>query len=330
MLTTTKRSGRAAVLLACGLAGCAPGTVESDGSRDGAEAGDTRTVDSGTDPRDPDAGLDADIDAEFTPDLLPDGDDAASDATVTPMHIGGQARVTAGALNLRSGPGTTNAILTSMPCGTTVDIVGGPMTGWWNIRYLTDTGWSSGAYLVDPSAFDPAVCMTAPSDAGTTSDGGPLAPEIGSIFQRARLGVGYSYYWGHGSWRDDDTLHGSCSGSCPGCTHTGIYGADCSGFVAKVWQVPSASPLTTDRHPYSTYDFYNASYHWTRVARTAMQPGDAMVYNANGAGHILLFESGSDPWGSIWTYEARGCATGVVHNLRAVASTYVAIRREGL
>ena len=142
--------------------------------------------------------------------------------------------------------------------------------------------------------------------------------------------MGYSYYWGHGSWGTDGRNHGSCSGSCPSCTHTGSYGADCSGFVAKVWQIPSASPVTTDRHPYSTYNFVNSTTHWSRVARTAVRPGDALTYNTNGAGHIVLFESGSDPWGSVWTYEARGCATGIVHNLRTVGSNYVGIRREGL
>jgi hypothetical protein len=44
----------------------------------------------------------------------------------------------------------------------------------------------------------------------------------------------------------------------------------------------------------------------------------------------MLFESGADPWGSIWTYEARGCSTGVVHNLRVAPAQYIAIRREGL
>lgn len=95
------------------------------------------------------------------------------------------------------------------------------------------------------------------------------------LFSLARSAVGYSYYWGHGSWGTDGRDHGSCSGSCPSCSHTGRYGADCSGFVAKVWQIPSASPVTTNRHPYSTYKFVNSTTHWSRVARTAVRPGDA-------------------------------------------------------
>ena len=329
------RAFSCALIGAAALASCAPILGTDDGGRD-ARVSDTRVSDT---PVATDVQLDdtqdvvdesADIDGDLTPDLLPDGDDANVDATTPMLHIGGQARVTATSLNLRSGPGTTNSILTSMPCGTTVDIVGGPTTGWWNIHYLTDTGWSSGAYLVDPTAFDPSVCMASMPDAGPMPDGGTMPTEIAAIFQRANYGVGYSYFWGHGSWRTDGLDHGSCSGSCPSCSHVGQYGADCSGFVAKVWQVPSPSALTTDAHPYSTYDFYNSTTHWSRVARTSMQAGDALVYNASGSGHIMLFESGTDPWGSIWTYEARGCSTGIVHNLRVASSTFVAIRREGL
>ena len=39
-----------------------------------------------------------------------------------------------------------------------------------------------------------------------------------------------------GRWRADGTDHGSCSGSCPSCSHSGKYGADCSGLIAKAWQ----------------------------------------------------------------------------------------------
>ncbi len=275
-----------------------------------------------------DAGL---PDDDLTPDLTPDGGAPSVDVEPAMPTMGATMRVTATSLNLRSGVGTSNAILTSMSCGTTVTVLGGPTTGWYNVRAGAFTGWASGAYLVASAAFDPTVCGDAPTptmDAGTTAPTTP--PEVSQIFTLARSAVGYSYYWGHGSWRTDGSDHGSCSGSCPSCSHTGRYGADCSGFVAKVWQIPSASAVTTDLHPYSTYNFVNSTTRWSRVSRDAIRPGDALTYNTNGAGHIVLFESGSDPWGSVWTYEARGCATGIVHNLRTAGSAYVTIRREGL
>ncbi len=149
------------------------------------------------------------------------------------------------------------------------------------------------------------------------------------IIDLARPAVGYSYWWGHGCWRTDGTQPGSCSGSCPDCTHSGSYGADCSGFAAKVWQVPSPSPVSDDAHPYSTRNFRYDGTHWSQIPRDDALSGDCFVYrnSSNTAGHIVLYESG-DPWGSVWTYEARGCSYGIVHNLRSLSSSYVAIRRD--
>ena len=314
------------------LAGCGADAITGAGSDAARAPGDgSRVQDARGNPdarRAGDAPRDAarpDDAEDHTPDLLPDGAPPMPDAPPPPA-LGGTMRVTATSLNLRMGPGTANAIVTAMPCGAEVTVLGGPTNGWWNVRFGASQGWASGAYLAVPTAFDPATCggTSMPPPAGTP-------PEVGDIFSRAEQAVGFSYYWGHGSWRDDGTQHGSCSGSCPSCTHTGQYGADCSGFVAKAWQIPGPSPITTDAHPYSTHSFYfDTSTQWTRVDRATARPADAFTYNSGSAGHIVLFESGADPWGATWVYEARGCATGVVHNLRTVGSGYVAIRRQGL
>jgi hypothetical protein len=245
------------------------------------------------------------------------------DAASMALPVGGTARVTAGMLNLRDGASTMDNIVGVMACGDQVKVLGGPMnTVWWNVSHMGKNGWASANYLVPEAAFDKAVCGGGP--------GMPLPTDVKAIFDRAKLGVGFSYYWGHGSWRADGAQRGSCVGNCPNCTHMGVYGADCSGFVAKVWQIPSPSPIEKDLHPYSTYNFYNQKTHWAPVPRSQVKPADALVYNANGAGHIVLFESGMDPWGSMWLYEARACAAGIVHNLRALPKEFIVIRREGL
>lgn len=253
-------------------------------------------------------------------------------ATLTP---GGTARVTANELNLRNMVGTSGTVEAAMPCGATVKLIAGPSTtpaaGWWNVTFSpaaggSMTGWASGTYLVAAAAFTPAMCGGAVD--GGMSGGGPVGDGgVGDIFTLAKQAVGYSYYWGHGSWRNDGQSVGSCSGSCPSCSHSGQYGADCSGFVAKVWQVPSASPIDLDAHPFSTANFYSDQVYWKQLPRSTIQPGDALVHRTSSSGHIALFESGADPFGMVWLYEARGCATGVVHDLRAVDSSYIAIRR---
>jgi hypothetical protein len=183
-------------------------------------------------------------------------------------------------------------------------------------------------------------------DAGAATDAGPATPDAppqggdppatfdvtdlsrDDVISIARASVGYTYWWGHGAL--GGTQAGTCTGTCPNCSHTGAHGADCSGLVGKAWMLPEAMPIVDrDVHPFSTYDFKNSSVHWTSVPRSDIQRGDAMVYNQNGSGHVFVYEK-DDPWGSMWTYEARGCAYGIVHNIRTASSLFGAIRRNGL
>jgi hypothetical protein len=172
----------------------------------------------------------------------------------------------------------------------------------------------------------PATPDAPPSEPPPTFDVTGLTRE--NVMSIAEASVGYTYWWGHGSL--GGTTVGTCTGSCPSCTHTGSHGADCSGFVGKAWMLPEAMPIVgPDLHPYSTYMFVHQSDHWSSIGRSDVIRGDAMVYNQNGAGHIFLYEK-DDPWGSMWTFEARGCAYGIVHNIRTASSIFQAIRRDGL
>jgi uncharacterized protein YraI len=250
---------------------------------------------------------------------------------ITARYAAGTKLQTTANLNLRSGASTSHSVVIVMPNASTVTLVDGPSNGWYRVRYGAYTGWAYGAYL--------KVAPSQPSTGGSTGGGSTGGSTGGSsavdnAITRARSGVGFSYWWGHGRWLSSGATSsnaGSCRGNCPSCSHSGSYGADCSGYVGKIWQVPSSnSNLSTDSHPYSTYNFYNETGGgaWARINRSNLRRGDALVYNANGAGHIFLYESG-DAWGSMWAYEARGCSAGIVRNLRTAASNYVAIRRSG-
>lgn len=240
--------------------------------------------------------------------------------------VGTTLRTTAN-LNLRTGPSTSHSIIVVMPDGSTVTLVrSSPQNGWYNVRFNGHTGWAYGRYL---------RLVSTPSDRGSDGSGGGSPTAVERAMERARAGVGFSYWWGHGRWLMSGptaSSRGTCTGNCPSCSHSGSYGADCSGFLAKVWAVPSWNDdVSNDAHPYSTYHFYNSTGggQWARISRNNLRRGDAMVYNQDGAGHMFLYESG-DPWGSMWTYEARGCSYGIVHNLRTASSVYQAIRRTGL
>lgn len=254
-----------------------------------------------------------------------DGVDAAF-AIRGSVPNGSTLRTTAN-LNLRSGASTGHRVLVTMPRGATVTVVNGNPSNsvWYNVRFGSTTGWAHGGYMDRVSTG---------GGTGGGSTGGISGSGRDRAMSVARSGVGFSYWWGGGAWDPNGATssnRGSCSGSCPNCRHSGQYGADCSGYVAKVWAVPSSNTdIRRNTHPYSTADFIstNSRYPWRRVNRSNVVRGDALVYRSGGAGHIVVYDSGS-AWGQMWMYEARGCSTGIVRNLRSLGSQYVAIRRSG-
>jgi uncharacterized protein YraI len=221
-------------------------------------------------------------------------------------------------LNLRSGPSTSYAVLKVMSGGSVVKTAQkDPSNSFYNVEFQGTVGWAHGGY------------MRAATSTGTPA---PSSANVQGAIDRAKAGVGFSYWWGHARWLPGGpsaSTKGSCSGSCPSCSHSGSYGADCSGYVGKIWQVPSNNnDLTYDWHPYSTATFVGSSSLWSTVSRSSLKKADALVYNSGGAGHIVLYESG-DGWGSMWAYECKGCSAGCVRNLRTASSAYKGIRRSG-
>ena len=227
---------------------------------------------------------------------------------------------TVAALNLRQGPSTEAAIVLTLPEGTELSVAAEscPENGFYKVRFGGFEGWAYGAWLHASTV----TLQSALSYANTRGD----------AIARAKTGVGFSYWWGGGRWVETGATSankGSCTGSCGSCTHSGSYGADCSGFAAKVWVVPSTNqPVSYGWHPYSTYHFDNEYHGWHNVARGSTQMADAMVYN-DGGGHMFIYEKG-DPWGNMYAYECRGCADGCVYGIRGASSAYKAIGRDNM
>lgn len=223
-------------------------------------------------------------------------------------------------VNLRTGPGTSYSILHVVPSGSEVSVVAAdPQNGFYKIKHNGTTGWSSGQYYTKVAAD------------GSGGDG-TLSTGRQEAIQRSKSVVGFSYYWGGGAWLAEgpsSATKGSCSGSCPSCSHSGKYGADCSGFIGKAWKVQGADgALSTNQHPISTATMVGSSSQWSTVDRGAVKPADAMVYNKNGAGHTIMYNSG-DGWGSMYATECKGCSAGCVYGIRTASSAYKAIRRAG-
>lgn len=135
--------------------------------------------------------------------------------------------------------------------------------------------------------------------------GAPPTESREDIVCRARTGVGFLYYYGEGCWCgkggcqpdiNDDCPKGTCTGDCSTkCTHSnGKYGADCSGYVAKVWQVPNPVDLGKCKfHPYGARDFRTARDYWTVTSDlSSLEPGDAAAKN----GHVLFYSLARANW----------------------------------
>ena len=314
-----------AALLCCALVRCGAGMVPSE-AMDGGDEGDGDPSDAGPLPDagatdaggvdDSDAGAtdaggvdDSDAGSSGSPDA--GGPDGGADGGpgLAGIRAGDELKATAD-LNLRTGPGSTNPVTLVIPRTGVGKALLDQSGGWVKLTYAAREGYASAKFLtVMPtgSGADPGSTWVA----------------------RGALAVGYSYFWGHGAYSTDSAApHGSCAGTCPGCTHSGSFGADCSGMVAKAWLVPASnSSLSADSHPYSTYHFYNETTHWKPVNRAEAMRGDALVYRIGSSGHVFLYESG-DPWGSIMAVECKGCAAGCVRDLRTASTDYKAIRRD--
>lgn len=95
----------------------------------------------------------------------PPPDDGGTPPPSGKFANGDTVRVTE-ALNMRTGAGTGNGIIATLPAGTTGTVVGGPSTAsgytWWQIRTSSGTGWAAQDWLAKSSSG------STPPDQGTT------------------------------------------------------------------------------------------------------------------------------------------------------------------
>jgi hypothetical protein len=265
----------------------------------------------------------------------PEEESEYSTFTTYNFAIGAQVEVckTSVGLNNRSGPGSSYMVLRVLSNGTRAFVLA-KSGNWFNLDLAGgEQGWSYGKYLCLVEDGTPAP-SPAPSPEPDPSDPSGFDLSRDGIINICKAFVGFSYWWGGAAFPNPwDNPQSASKGKCYSATssgHSGSYGADCSGYAGKVWKIPSALPFPSNKHPYSTYNYYYDKNYWSHIARSDTLRADGLVYrSSSGGGHIVIYEKG-DPWGSAWTYEARGCSWGVVHNLRNISSSYRARRRDGV
>ncbi len=166
----------------------------------------------------------------------------------------------------------------------------------------------------------------------------PPTEPASSIVCRGKSAVGFSYAWGGECWCGANCTPdlvgcgaGQCTPTsatgCPDCTHTGAYGADCSGFVSKAWQVPDPYAVDACDVPrFVASSFTSSDQYWNVVPMNSLQPADAVASST----HVILVIGAVDAYGNNEVIEAKGCAYGIVQHSRTFASTYSGARRVNL
>lgn len=162
-------------------------------------------------------------------------------------------------------------------------------------------------------AFAAAVALSAP---GTALACTCPARYDSQCIGTAKSGVGSPYRWGHASWKTTDRAWG---------------GADCSGFVVKAWQVPRASAITEDYHPYGTYHLFNQYHHWYAVSRAVAWKSDITGYpdpdgGGPASGHVVMYYYG-DPQGNAMVLEAPGSGQRIRQAWRDISASKWRFRR---
>lgn len=135
------------------------------------------------------------------------------------------------------------------------------------------------------------------------------------ILELSKQWVGLDYLWGEAYFIKADK------------GWTG--GADCSGYVGKVWELPSLLPFEKNLHPYSTAHFIKDASQWNLISREDVLPGDALVRRSATEGHIVIYVSKTS-WNSTIVYEAKGKDYGIVHGAKRITDDYKPIRLHSL
>lgn len=216
-----------------------------------------------------------DVEGYVPSESLLTGEDAASAA---PEYEKTMVTVEAGVLNVRTGAGTENPVITQIYYGECYEAAGEPSEGWYPVSVSGYEGWVSGSYVTAETSYsygetrEQEESRTAEETAEriraeeTSAAAGSVDSTAESVCAQGTVSgqqvidyacqfIGNPYVWGGTSLTE---------------------GADCSGFVQSVYGHFGISL------PRTTYDMVYSGY---EVPYSEAQPGDLILYD----GHVGLY-----------------------------------------
>ena len=176
----------------------------------------------------------------------------------------GGAQVTTSVLNMRSGPGTDNSIVTKLYEGNVAKIIG-INSGWFKVRYGGKTGYISPDYAKVVPYTAPAATVKASKSSASSSQSGTTAAASGSrqdILDYAVNYLGCKYVYG---------------GTSPS-------GFDCSGFTQYVFANFGVSLSHSSATQYTNS---------VKIKKSELQVGDLVFFSqtrgGSKVGHVGIY-----------------------------------------
>lgn len=154
----------------------------------------------------------------------------------------------------------------------------------------------------------------------------PLSTDAMALVADSALGL--AFWPGHARWGAPEPLPSVCRPGSPDW-HRGQNGSDGAGLVAKAWQVPHATSLDDDQHPYGPLQFWLPHALWQAVARVLWQHGDALVHPSLVPGAVQLLDA-LDDWGQAAVWRCSDCALGCHHAVVPLGPSWQGRRRHNL
>jgi len=158
--------------------------------------------------------------------------------------VTGSATVVDGRLNLRRGPGTNYAVISVMPNGAAVELMGSAQSGFYPIRYSGAKGWASADYLSVGGGSTPTPPAAPPANNGSVPVGNQVTDnQITTSALNLRSGPATSYgvvkVLPPGSKVD---IMGSASGSYLPVRWAGYKGWAHGDWLVDVGSAPAPTP----------------------------------------------------------------------------------------
>ncbi len=181
----------------------------------------------------------------------------------------GGAKVTTSVLNMRSGPGTENSIVTKLYEGSVAKIIG-INNAWFKVKYNGETGYISPEYVevVEYEAAAPAARVSADTGSQNAASVAATAAATGTrrqIVDYAATLLGCKYVYG-------------------GTTPSGF---DCSGYVRYVFKHFGVNLTRT------SYNQYAESVH---ISKSDLNVGDLVFFSqsrgSSKVGHVGIYVGG--------------------------------------